>query len=171
MIYATQTIRTLRTLVWGILGDDSEVNVTFGDDGDVEHALKTWELKDYRFTARPINPSAGPLGIARSKMYEEENVGRETGRVVAAEGKSLAIGHGTLGQTYDMYKHGYASVGFSGHTEHGQEASIPRSEFHYDTAKNLATREAKPRYIRVAFDPEDDIIGSISDALVAFYAR
>ena len=66
MIYATQTIRTLRTLVWGILGDDSEVNVTFGDDGDVEHALKTWELKDYRFT-RETNKSE-----RRSVGYREK---------------------------------------------------------------------------------------------------
>lgn len=171
MISATQTVRSFRTLVIGGLGDDADLSVTYSTDEDVDRALETWNLKDYRFTARPINPSAGPLGIARSRMYEAENVGMETSRVVATEGESLRVSDGALGQTKDMYDHGYAQIGFSGYTQEGQRASVPKQKFSQDKEKNLAIRNTKPRFIRVAFDPEDDIISSISRALVTFYNR
>lgn len=171
---AYQTIGIMKSLVRGIADGHGQINLTHASEEDVTHALQNWEVNEYSYTARPLNPTGGDLAKLRTAMYHTENVYQENGKVKAPPGESLKVANGTLGQTYELYEGGYAQVGFKGETEDGHTASIPKSDFYQDKAKNLRVREARPRYLRISFerdDANDDKTLDVAHALMRFYAR
>lgn len=173
-IGAYQTIGVLRSLVGGISDGSGQISLHHATEADVERALTTWNVSEYSYTARPLNPTGGDLAKMRSAMYEKENVFQENGKVRAAPGQSLVKADGTLGQTYDLYQGGYAQIGFKGHTPEGHAASIPKQDFSQDKQKNLNVRENRPRYLRISFEreaAEDDKTLDVATALMRFYGQ
>lgn len=173
-IGAHQTIGRLKSLVRGFSGGNGQINLTYANEEDVAHALQTWDINEYSYTARPLNPTGGALAKLRTEMYRVENVYQENGKVKAAPGESLRVANGTLGQTQELYEGGFAQVGFKGETEDGHFASIPKLNFYQDKVKNLRVREARSRYIRVSFnrdDEADDKTLDVAQALLRFYTR
>ena len=173
-IGATQTISALKSLVRGIADGQGQINLTHASEDDVSYALEHWNVHEYAFTARPLNPTGGDLAKMRSQMYEDENIYQENGKVKAAPGESLKVANGTLGQTMDLYKGGYAQVGFRGQTEDGHAANLPKQAFYQDKAKNLKVRESRPRFLRISFEREDandDKTLDVAQALMRFYSR
>jgi hypothetical protein len=168
-----KTITTLKYFIRGILDGEGQMNVTHASEEDFEKAFEKWSVYEYSFTARPLNPTGGDLAKMRSKMYEDENVYKEVGRVNAPPGESLSIGEGTLGQTFELFQDGYAQLGFRATTEEGHNASIPKQAFHQEKEKNLRVRETRPHFIRIAFDREsdyDEVTEDVISALASFYS-
>jgi len=152
-IGAYQTISALRSFIQGVSNGDGQITFVHSNEDDVTHALNTWRVSEYSFTARPLNPTGGDLEKMRTEMYHAEHIYQESGKVTAVPGESLVVANGTLGQTYDLYEGGYAQIGFKGETEDGHRASIPKSNFSQDRSRNLKVRESSPRYLSPHFSP------------------
>jgi len=173
-IGALQTLNAMKSLVRGISDGEGQMEVRHASEEDLLHALETWKVEEYSFTARPLNPTGTDLAKMRTEMLKSENVFQERGVMKAPPGEGLTRANGTLGQTYDLYKDGYAQIGFKGHTEDGHSASIPKPVFSQDKRKNLEARDSKPRYLKLSFSREayeDDVTDKVAAALLRFYSR
>lgn len=174
MIGSVQTIGVLKSFVRGVSEGNGQIDLIHASEEDLIHALDTWEVHEYSYTARPLNPTGGDLAKLRSAMYEQENVWQESGKIKAPPGESLRREEGTLGQTFQLYEGGYAQIGFKGETEDGHEASIPKQPFYQEKKKNLRVREVRPQYLRISFereDADDDVTLDVARSLVRFYRR
>lgn len=154
-IRATSAINALKVLVREILTDGS-LDLQYVSDDDVRRAIETWDLIEYSYTARPLNPiDHTALAQARTDLYKQENVIRDTAKLRPPEGQSLKMNGGIIEATQELSEVGYAQNGVRGYTSDGQLAQIPKPHFHEDRQKNLRERE-KPRYIRVFLEVDDD---------------
>jgi len=172
MIGGFKTISVLKSLVSGISDGSGEIFLMHATENDVKKALTTWNVSEYSYTARPLNPTGGNLAKLRSQMYKGEQIYKETGKIWAAPGQSLKMADGTLGQTHDLYRDGYAQIGFKGQTAEGHAVSFPKQQFSQDKKKNLSVRENRPTYLRVMFEreaAEDDKTVDVARALKQFY--
>ena len=164
----------LRSFIRGASNEEVYLNIIHARNDDVDYALEHWNISEYSYTVRPLNPTGGDLAKLRTQMYQNENIGQESGVVKAATSEGLRIGTGTIGQTHDLAHSGYGQIGLKGTTETGNVASIPKLPFSQDKKVNLKKQDNAPRYIRVSFtadDPRDDISLDVASALVRFYSR
>lgn len=164
------TLGIFRAIVRGFGGDLAVIHLK---DKDVRHAVETWELTEYHYTVRPLNPiKLSDLTNLRSDAMKKENIGRETAHLKAVEGTFMKANQGTISQTQEMVDVGYGQNGFRGFTPDGHLAHVPKAAFHMNRKDNLRERE-KPRFMRVMFDDADGgesaIAASIASSLIRFY--
>ena len=173
-IAALQTIGAMKSFIRGVSDGLGQINISHASDEDVSHALEHWDVHEYSYTIRPLNPTGGDLARRRSEMFERENVFQESGRVIAPPGESLRVADGVIGEANDLVASGYGQEGLKGKTEDGNSASIPKLSFSQDKNENLRWRESKPRFLRVSFEREsieDDKTLEVASSLVRFYRR
>lgn len=171
---AVGAIPALRSFVRGASEGAWHINIIHAGNDDVEHALERWNVSEYSYTVRPLNPHGGDLAQMRTDMFNKENIGQESGVVKAATAEGLVPDEGTIGQTLELARDGYGQIGLRGTTEDGNAASIPKLPFSQDKEKNRNRQEKSPRFMRIAFPPEDagdDISLAVASALVRFYKR
>lgn len=169
---ARQGISAFRSIVRLAGNGDGNLDVIHATDGDVRRALDEWDLTEYLYTVKPLNPLPGtPLSRRRTAAYESEGVGKEIGRVYPKEGQEMHAGQGVIAETRDLAEDGYGQIGLRGETPDGHSAHIPKPKFYEERAKNLAERE-KARLMRVQIDENDgegDFSTIVARALVRFY--
>lgn len=171
-IPALTGIRALRTILRTFGDGEGQLDVTHVTDADVRRALDEWDLTEYMYTVRPLNPiSHTDRAERRSEAYKAEGIGKESGRVWPMQGQTMKPNEGVIAETRDLVDVGYGQNGLKGYTPDGHEAHIPKPSFHMERQKNLNERE-KPRLLRVlieAPDDETDISIVIGRALIGFY--
>jgi hypothetical protein len=174
-VRATVALNALKIIIRDSLNDNGSLDLQYVSDDDVRHALETWALTEYTYTARPLNPiSHTTLAQARTDLYKQENVIRDSGKLRPPEGESLEMNGGIIQATQELAEVGYAQNGVRGTMPDGQIAQIPKPQFHEDRHKNIRERE-KPRYIRVFLDCDDedaddpDFSEAATNALIGFY--
>ena len=171
-IGAHDTIRALRSFINGISSGDGYFSVEHATQREFNHAFEAWEVYEYSYSARPLNPSGGDLSWLRTDAYNKENVGQERGKVKAKEGMSLAVNGGIIAETMDLVNDGYGQNGLRGITEDGRQASITKPPFFTNKNKNLRAREMSPRLMRIAFEgdrQEKDMGLEVAGELVRFF--
>jgi len=169
---AAQTLSAVKSLVRSISDGNGQISISHADEGDVDRAFERWNVHEYSFTARPLNPTGGDLAKMRTAMYQSENVWQETARLKAPPGGNLKKEDVTIGQVEELHEGGYAQRGFKGQTEDGHAASMVKPAFSQDKSKNLKMRTSRPNFLRVSFDREDksdDVSLDVVRALVRFY--
>lgn len=171
-IPARQALSAFQSVVRFASDDEGSLEIIHATDADVRRALDEWELTEYSYTVRPLNPIPGTaLSRRRSDAYKREKIGRETGRVVPMDGETMRAQDGVIAETRDLAEDGYGQIGLKGQTPDGHTAQIPKLKFHMERAKNLKERE-KPRYLRVQIDEPDDgahFPTTIASAIMRFY--
>lgn len=169
---ARQAISAFRSIVRLAAEGDGSLDVIHATDADVRRALDEWDLKEYLYTVKPLNPLPGtPLSRRRTAAYESEGVGKEIGRVYPKEGQQMHAGDGVIAETRDLAEDGYGQIGLRGETPDGHRAHIPKPKFHEERAKNLEERE-KARLVRVQIEEteeENHFAAIVAKALVRFY--
>lgn len=152
---ASTARRVLRAIIRGFHGNDSEFSIVRLSNAEIRHAMEHWELTDYSYTIRPLNPvQLSDLTNMRSDAMKAERVARETARLRSAEGDSMEPNGGPIEQTQEMVEEGYGQNGFSGITPDGHKGQVPKPTFHMEKEKNLKEQE-KPRPVRMVFDVEE----------------
>lgn len=118
-----------------------------GREQDVMEALQRWSLDRFTFDFRPYNPTVQDLG---QKLHELANTNRVQ---VAGNAKPLRrdgyIEHaeqGFIGEVLGLSSRGYGNYGFSGETEEGYKATIPK--------RDPSSTELKK--IRIAIDQREN---------------
>lgn len=171
-IGARTAITGLRSVIAAATDGEGTLDVIYATDDDVRKALDDWELTEYLYTVRPLNPISGSdRAQRRSDAYKAENVAKESGRVWPREGESMHPNDGVIAETRDLVDVGYGQNGLRGITPDGHSAHIPKPAFHMERQKNLAERE-KPRYIRIDIEispEENDMVPTIARALKKFF--
>jgi hypothetical protein len=171
-IPARTAINGLRSIIRATTDDDGNLDVTHVTDDDVRKALDEWELTEYLYTVRPLNPIPGSdRAKRRSDAYKAEGVGKESGRVWPVMGETMRPNEGVIAETRDLVDVGYGQNGLRGITPDGHTAHIPKPAFHMQRDKNLAERD-KPRYLRINIEtePEEDgMTNTVARALIKFF--
>lgn len=172
-IPALQAIGALRSLVRFVAGESEGVlDVIHATDDDILKALHDWELTEYSYTARPLNPLPGtPQSRRRSEAYKAEGIGKESSKVFPTDGQPMKPNDGPIAETLDLWRDGYAQVGVQGDMPGGHHAQIKKAKFHQERSKNLEERE-KPRFLRVLMEENEEephLPTTIAKALMAFY--
>lgn len=168
---ARTAINALRSIVRAATDDEGVLDIVHATDQDVRRALDEWDLTEYLYTVRPLNPIPGSdRARRRSDAYKAEKVGKESGRVWPVEGETMSPNDGVIAETRDLVDVGYGQNGLRGITPEGHTAHIPKPPFHMERAKNLAERE-KPRYLRVDIEGEAGIEPTltVARALIGFF--
>jgi hypothetical protein len=173
-IPAQQALRALRSVLVNLEDGEGDLEVTHVTDDDVRRALDEWDLTEYMYTVRPLNPiSHTDRAERRSEAYKAEGIGKESGKVWPQTGQHMKPNEGVIAETRDLVDVGYGQNGLRGVTPEGHEAHIPKPPFHMERQKNLAERE-KPRLLRVLIEPEDTdekMSRKVARALAGFYVR
>jgi hypothetical protein len=173
-IPALQALRALRSILVNLEDGEGELEITHVTDEDVERALDEWDLTEYMYTVRPLNPiSHTDRAQRRSEAYKAEGIGKESGKVWPQQGQHMRPNEGVIAETRDLVEVGYGQNGLRGFTPEGHEAHIPKPSFHMERQKNLAERE-KPRLLRVLIEPEETeekMSRKVAKALAGFYGR
>jgi len=171
-IPARTAISALRSIITEVTEGDGVLDVTHATDADVRKALDTWELTEYLYTVRPLNPISGSdAAERRTAAYKSENIGKESGRIWPQEGETMRRNDGPIAETEGLVDVGYGQNGLRGITPDGHSAHIPKPAFHMERDKNLAERQ-KPRYMRVEVDippDENDMVPTVAQALKGFF--
>jgi hypothetical protein len=171
-IPAQQALRALRSILTNLEEGEGDLEITHVTDEDVRRALDAWQLTEYMYTVRPLNPiSHTDRAERRSAAYRAEGIAKESGRVWPQPGQDMRPNEGVIAETRDLVEVGYGQNGLRGFTPEGHEAHIPKPPFHMERQKNLAERE-KPRLLRVAIEPEgtDEAMSEkVAKALVGLY--
>lgn len=172
-IPALQAIGALRSLLRFVADDqESALDIVHATDDDIRRALDTWDLTEYSYTARPLNPLPGtPFSRRRSEAYKAEGIGQESGKVRPAQGQEMRGNGGPIQETRDLWEDGYAQIGVKGDLPGGHHANIKKAKFHQERVKNLKERE-KPQFLRVIMEEDEAEPHSpttIAKALMAFY--
>lgn len=165
-------IRALRSITKAVL-DASELNVIHLNDGEVRAIVGAWELIQYDYVMRPLNPvRLSDFNEMRSEAMKQDRVALDAGKLRPVEGETMVANGGTISQVQEVVDAGYAQNGLRAVTPFGNEARVPKPRFHMDKAKNFAERE-KPRFLKIMFDADEgrepDSAG-IAATLVRFYA-
>lgn len=174
-IPARSALKILRSIVRGFIGDEGELYLSYLSDEEAKKAFETWDLTDYQYTVRPLNPiSLSDLTNARSEAMKAENIAKETAHLHAPPGGIMHPNLGPIAQTQEMVDAGYGQNGFKGITPDGHLAQVPKPAFHMDKKRNFAERE-KPRFVRMIFEHDGDEGGEhalaplIARAMANFY--
>ncbi|MBR0551795.1 hypothetical protein [Stakelama marina] len=134
--------------------------------------LTTWELIQYDYVVRPLNPiRLSDYNEMRSEAMKADKVATDSGRLRPAKGGTMAANGGSVSETQEMVDAGYGQSGGRAYTPDGDEARVPKPKFHMDKAKNFAERE-KPRFLKIMFEDGDDGATSrqeIARTLIKFY--
>jgi hypothetical protein len=169
---ARTAISGLRSVINAATQGEGVLDVIHATDADVRKALDEWELTEYLYTVRPLNPIPGSdRARRRSDAYKSENVAKETGRLWPREGETMKANDGPIAETQDLVNVGYGQNGLRGYTPEGHLAHIPKPSFHMEREKNLKERE-KPRYIRIEIETEEganDVVPTVAKALKGFF--
>lgn len=136
---------------------NGSVNVEFTTTaGEVDRALKTWELAEVTFKIRPYNPfSSSDLSKQMSEAMKREGIG--TLRAVArpASGSEMRPVDGPIASAVALSNDGYGQVGVKGVTSDGDVAQIRRPHFENERTKNQKI-QAAPRELRVFIEADGD---------------
>src|SRR5215217_3284624 len=153
-IPASTALAAFRSLVRAI-HEEGELEFNHVSDAEVRSAIETWEITQFDYTLRPLNPiSLGDFANLRSEAMKQDLAAREVARLTPAEGGVMQANGGIISQTQEVADAGYAQTGFRGYTPEGHEAHVPKPRFHMDKRKNLEERE-RTRILRVRFDQEN----------------
>lgn len=172
-VAARTALSVLRSVVAGAGDKDGELNVIHISDSEVRDIVENWQLTEYLYTVRPLNPvTLSDMANLRSDAMKRERVAQERGKLVPEPGKTMESNDGIIAQTQEFVDVGYGQNGFRAITPGGHTAHVPKPAFHMERAKNLAERE-KPRYLRVMFDlaSNEEMTASIASSLMRFYKR
>jgi hypothetical protein len=172
-VAARTALSVLRSVVAGASDGEGELNVIHISDSEVREIVENWQLTEYLYTVRPLNPvTLSDMATLRSDAMKAERVAQERGKLVPEPGKTMEANGGIIAQTQEYVDVGYGQNGFRAITPGGHTAHVPKPAFHMERAKNLAER-AKPRYLRVMFDvsSNEEMTTNIASSLERFYRR
>jgi hypothetical protein len=166
-------VRALRSIARATL-DEGDINVLHLSDDDVRKILEDWELVQYDYVIRPLNPiSVSDLADIRSEAMKVDNVAKDSGRLQPKAGDTMVAKGGIITQTQAVVDAGYGQSGGRAITPDGNEARFPKPTFHMNKEKNFAERD-KPRFVKIMFDTDDegtpDTV-AIARTLVRFYGH
>ena len=139
---------------------------------DVSRALENWELTEFSFVARPINPHPqGVLSKMLSDEFERDGIGRYSARAKPARGREMRPAEdGHMAKAIALSEEGYGQYAVKGITEDGHEAYIKKPKFEDEVRKNRLN-QARPRELRVLVQPDqnDETDSKVASALINFY--
>jgi hypothetical protein len=166
-------VRALRSIAAETL-DNGDVAVLHLNDDDVRRILAEWELIQYDYSIRPLNPiSVSELADLRSEAMKIDNVAVDSGQLKPPVGDTMVSKGGIVTQTQAVVDAGYGQSGARAITPEGNEARFPKPKFHMNKEKNFAERE-KPRFLKILFDADEDgtpDVAGIALTLVRFYSH
>lgn len=164
-------VNALRSIVRAVF-DEGDLNVTHLTDDDVRRISREWDLIQYDYVVRPLNPiRPSDFSELRSEKMKIDHVAMDAGRLLPADGESIQDNGGLFTETELVVNAGYGQSGGRAITPEGQEARFPRPKFHMNKEKNFAERE-KSRFLKILFDVSDDGVpdhAGIARTLVQFY--
>jgi hypothetical protein len=168
----TTAVRALRSIASETL-KEGDFSVLHLSDEDVRKILEEWELIQYDYSIRPLNPiSVSDLADLRSEAMKIDNVAIDSGQLKPPAGDTMVSKGGIVTQTQAVVDAGYGQSGARAITTEGNEARFPKPKFHMNKEKNFAERE-KPRFLKILFDADEDgpdTLG-IAKTLVSFYGH
>jgi hypothetical protein len=165
-------VRALRSIVSETL-NEGDFSVLHLSDEDVRKILEEWELIQYDYSIRPLNPiSVSDLADLRSEAMKIDNVAVDSGQLKPPAGDTMVSKGGIVTQTQAVVDAGYGQSGARAITAEGNEARFPKPKFHMNKEKNFAERE-KPRFLKILFDADEDgpDTDGIVKTLVSFYGH
>jgi hypothetical protein len=164
-------ISALRSIVRAVF-EDGDLNVSHLTDDDVRRIVRDWELIQYDYVVRPLNPiRVSDFAELRSEKMKTDHVAMDSGQLRPAEGDSIEDNGGIFSETEAVVREGYGQSGGRAITPEGHEARFPRPKFHMNKEKNFAERE-KTRFLKILFEVDDDgqaDSAGIARTLVQFY--
>lgn len=157
-------IRALRSIILNVL-EDGDFSVTYLSADEATKALTEWNLVQYDYTIRPLNPiRPSDFSVLRSDAMKLDGAATDSGRIKPADGQHMKAEGGIISRTEEVVSAGYGQSGGRAITPGGNEARVPKPRFFMDTKKNLAEQE-KERFLKIIFDVEDD--ETVSPAQIA----
>lgn len=167
-------INRFRSIFRNIDGGAINIELTTTPN-DVARALKNWELTEFSFVARPINPHPrSVLSKMLSDEFEKDGIGRYSARARPRPGGQMRPSEdGHIASAIALSEEGYGQYAIKGVTDDGHEAHIKKPVFEAEVQKNQL-RQSQPRELRVLIqterEGEDELFSKVAKALVNFYA-
>ncbi|MCR5878414.1 hypothetical protein [Phenylobacterium sp. J367] len=120
-----------------------------GGPHDLQLAIRTWELEQFSFQARPFNPHPSTPGEMLSDMMAQDDIGVMRGVAKPKDGRHIKPeSDGLVQETLGLAEKGYATYGLKGRTPSGAEAVVDKPPFSHDRQKNLE-RLNGPQKLRI----------------------
>lgn len=142
-----------------------------GTPQDLSRAIKTWELEQFSFKARPFNPHPSNPGEVLSDLMSVDDIAEFRGIALPKEGKAIHPNEsGLVQEAVGLADKGYATYGARGRTPSGAQAVLKPQKFSRDRQANL-DRLNGPQQLRVYidFDTEKEAVRGMVDALLEFF--
>ncbi|NJM51599.1 MAG: hypothetical protein HC843_12625 [Sphingomonadales bacterium] len=163
-------VKGLRSIL-DFMFEDASFDVMHLTDGEVTNIVAGWELIQYDYQVRPLNPiRLSDFNELRSEAMKADRVAFDAGRLKPLSGETMQSSGGLVTETQQMVDAGYGQSGIRAITPEGDEARVPKAKFHMDKEKNFAERE-KPRFLKIMFESDDGVVDKekIVDTIGRFY--
>lgn len=142
-----------------------------GTPQDLEKAIRTWQLDQFSFKARPFNPHPSNPGEVLSDLLSIDDIAEFRGVALPKDGKAIQPKEsGLVQEAVGLASKGYATYGARGRTPSGAQAVLKPQKFSRDRDANLE-RLRGPQQLRVyiEFDSEKEAMQGMVDALLEFF--
>lgn len=142
-----------------------------GSPQDLAKAVRTWELDQFSFRARPFNPHPSNPGEVLSDLMSVDGIADFRGVALPVEGETIhPKDDGLVNEAIGLADKGYATYGAKGRTPSGAEAVLKPQKFSRDRKQNLE-RMSGPQQLRVYIESETEKgrAKKMVDALLDFF--
>lgn len=157
-------LRAFRSIVRARL-EEGEIEVFHLTPEEASRALTEWELIQYDYTIRPLNPiRPSDFSWMRSEAMKKDGAAVDSGRLKPSKGARMDADGGIISETEKVVEAGYGQSGGRAITPEGHEAQVPKPTFHLDKEKNLKEQK-KPRFLRIMIEVDED--GDVSSSSIA----